>query len=193
VGWLIENFYIVVVIGFFIISALGRRGKNAGEKGQPRMPSFGGDGHRQERGPQQPELRRTQGGRPQPFPQAERPAPVQQSAGLDSNDEEELNTGNGYSLEHEELNQSPRYQEMERKPDSMDRRMAMMESDLDRIHAQLNRMTVDIPETVVELAEEDHGSERRSHSNVAEQARNGIVWSEILGPPRSRRPLNYRR
>lgn len=192
-GWLIENFYIVVVIGFFIISALGRRGKNAGEKGQPRMPSFGGDGHRQGRGPQQPELRRTQGGRPQPFPQAEHPAPVQQSAGSDFNDEEELNTGNGYSLEHEELNRSPSYQEMERKPDSMDHRMAMMESDLDRIHAQLNRMTVDIPETVVKLTEEDHGPERRSHSNMAEQARNGIVWSEILGPPRSKRPLNYRR
>lgn len=66
-GWLIENFYIVVVIGFFIISALGRRGKNAGEKGQPRMPSFGGDGHRQGRGPQQPELRRTQGEGHSPF------------------------------------------------------------------------------------------------------------------------------
>ncbi|ANY72196.1 hypothetical protein BBD41_06105 [Paenibacillus ihbetae] len=190
--WLIENYYIVVVIGFFIITALGKRGKNAGEKGQPRMPSFGGDGHRQGR-QQQPELRRTQAGRPQPFPQAERHAPVQQSAGSDFNDEEDLNTGNGYSLEHEELNRPPRFQEMERKPDSMDRRMAMMESDLDRIHAQLNRMTVDIPETVVELAEEDHGPERRSHSNVAEQARNGIVWSEILGPPRSRRPSNVRR
>lgn len=190
--WLIENFYIVVVIGFFIISALGKRGKNAGEKGQPRMPSFGGDGHRQGR-QQQPELRRTQAGRRQPFPQAERPAPVQQSTSSDFNDEEDLNTGNGYSLEHEELNRPPRFQEMERKPDSMDRRMAMMESDLDRIHAQLNRMTVDIPETVVELAEEDHGPERRSHSNVAEQARNGIVWSEILGPPRSRRPSNVRR
>lgn len=34
-SWLIENFYIVAVIGFFIISALGKRGKNAEDGKNP--------------------------------------------------------------------------------------------------------------------------------------------------------------
>lgn len=192
-SWILDNIYIVAVIGFFIISALGKRGKNP-EEGKSRMPSFGGEGdrparpvqgHQGQRGSQRPEARRVQS------PRVSRPAPVQESTRVDRMDEEETESGNGYSLEHQELNR--REQDLERQPDGMDHRVRMMESDLDRIHSELDRMTVALPETVVEIHEEEHEQRNNDRSIFAEQARNGIVWAEILGPPRAKRPMNPRR
>lgn len=77
--------------------------------------------------------------------------------------------------------------------DSMDHRIEMMQRDLDRIHSHLNRMTLDIPETVVEIHDEDQEQGKNGRSVLAEQARNGIVWAEILGPPRAKRSMNPRR
>jgi hypothetical protein len=192
VTWLIENFYIVAVIGFFIISALGKRGKNAEDGKNPRMPSFGGEGDRPARPgqqrPQRPEARRVQ-----TAPQVSRPAPVQESPRIDRIDEEEADTGNGYSLEHQEIDRMKRRLEMSSSHDSMDHRIEMMQRDLDRIHSHLNRMTLDIPETVVEIHDEDQEQGKNGRSVLAEQARNGIVWAEILGPPRAKRSMNPRR
>ncbi|ETT57381.1 hypothetical protein MHI43_08845 [Paenibacillus sp. FSL H8-0457] len=191
-SWLIENFYIVAVIGFFIISALGKRGKNAEDGKNPRMPSFGGEGDRPARPgqqrPQRPEARRVQ-----TAPQVSRPAPVQESPRIDRIDEEEADTGNGYSLEHQEIDRMKRRLEMSSSHDSMDHRIEMMQRDLDRIHSHLNRMTLDIPETVVEIHDEDQEQGKNGRSVLAEQARNGIVWAEILGPPRAKRSMNPRR
>ncbi|PCL94305.1 hypothetical protein [Paenibacillus lautus] len=191
-SWLIENFYIVAVIGFFIISALGKRGKNAEDGKNPRMPSFGGEGDRPARPgqqrPQRPEARRVQ-----TAPQVSRPAPVQESPRIDRIDEEEADTGNGYSLEHQEIDRMKRRLEMSSSHDSMDHRIEMMQRDLDRIHSHLNRMTLDIPETVVEIHDEDQEQGKNGRSVLAEQARNGIVWAEILGPPRAKRSMNSRR
>lgn len=191
-SWLIENFYIVAVIGFFIISALGRRGKNPEEGKNPRMPSFGGEGDRPARPgqqrPQRPEARRVQ-----TAPQVSRPAPDQESTRIERLDEEETNTGNGYSLEHQEIDRARREEELRFHPDSIDHRIEMMEKDLNRIHSNLNRMTIALPETVVESQDEDREQTRSSRSNLAEQARNGIVWAEILGPPRAKRSMNPRR
>ncbi|EFU42051.1 hypothetical protein PVOR_11014 [Paenibacillus vortex V453] len=195
-SWLIENFYIVAVIGFFIISALGRRGKNPEEGKTTRMPTFGGEGERparpgqqRQQDPQQrPETRRVQ-----TSPEVSRPAPAHETSRFDRIDEEEPGTGNGYSLEHQEIDRMRRDQEMNRQSDSMDHRMRMMQSDLDRIHSELNRMTTALPETIVEIRDEDREQSDGSRSNFAEQARNGIVWSEILGTPRAKRPMNPRR
>ncbi|MCM3256365.1 hypothetical protein M3664_01075 [Paenibacillus lautus] len=191
-SWLIENFYIVAVIGFFIISALGKRGKNAEDGKNPRMPSFGGEGDRPARPgqqrPQRPEARRVQ-----TAPQVSRPAPVQESPRIDRIDEEEADTGNGYSLEHQEIDRMKRRLEMSSSHDSMDHRIEMMQRDLDRIHSHLNRMTLDIPETVVEIHDDDQEQGKNGRSVLAEQARNGIVWAEILGPPRAKRSMNPRR
>jgi len=192
VSWLIENFYIVAVIGFFIISALGKRGKNAEDGKKTRMPSFGGEGDRPARPgqqrPQRPEARRVQ-----TAPQVSCPAPVQESPRIDRIDEEEADTGNGYSLEHQEIDRMKRRLEMSSSHDSMDHRIEMMQRDLDRIHSHLNRMTLDIPETVVEIHDEDQEQGKNGRSVLAEQARNGIVWAEILGPPRAKRSMNPRR
>jgi len=189
VSWLFDNIYIVAVIGFFIISALGRRGKNPEEGKNPRMPSFGGEGDRPARpGQQRPEARRVQ-----TTPQVSRPAPVQESTRIERMDEEETDTGNGYSLEHREIDRARREEEMKTHPDSIDHRLEMMERDLNRIHSNLNQMTIALPETVVESKDEDPEQSRGSGSFLAEQARNGIVWAEILGTPRAKRPMNPRR
>ncbi|GIO97991.1 MULTISPECIES: hypothetical protein [Paenibacillus] len=191
-SWLFDNIYIVAVIGFFIISALGRRGKNPEEGKNPRMPSFGGEGDRPARPgqqrPQRPEARRVQ-----TTPQVSRPAPVQESTRIERMDEEEAGTGNGYSLEHQEIDRMKRELEMNSSHDSMDYRIEMMQRDLDRIHSHLNRMTLDIPETVVEIHDEEREQNKNDRSFLAEQARNGIVWAEILGTPRAKRPMNPRR
>jgi len=195
VSWVLDKIYIIAVIGFFIISALGKRGKNPEER-NPRMPSFGGEGerparpdqgHQGQRGSQRPEARRVQS------PRVSRPAPVQESTRVDRMNEEETESGNGYSLEHQELNRMRREEEFERQPDGMDHRVRMMQSDLDRIHSDLDRMTVALPETVVEIHEEEREQRNNDRSVFAEQARNGIVWAEILGPPRAKRPMNPRR
>ncbi|MGG3282871.1 hypothetical protein [Paenibacillus solani] len=194
-SWILDNIYIIAVIGFFIISALGKRGKNPNDK-NTRMPSFGGEGerparpdqgHQGQRGSQRPEARRVQS------PRVSRPAPVQESTRVDRMNEEEAESGNGYSLEHQEIDRMRREQDMKHQPDGMDHRVRMMESDLDRIHSELDRMTVALPETVVEIHEEEREQRNNDRSLFAEQARNGIVWAEILGPPRAKRPMNHRR
>ncbi|GAB6929564.1 hypothetical protein JCM10914A_35470 [Paenibacillus sp. JCM 10914] len=184
--WLINNFYIVAVIGFFIISALGRSGKKNGEGKPSRMPSFGGDQERRAREEQQ----RRNESQSEPV-QSARPEPRQDKS-RDWSDEG-VPSGNGYSLEHPERNSRTTLAiEMAESTDNMDHRMKMLQSELDRIHAQLNRMTIDIPETVVRVSEEEEVS-RRNNSYLAAEARKGIIWSEILGAPRSRRGMNPRR
>lgn len=195
-SWILENIYIIAIIGFFIISALGKRGKNPEEGKNPQMPSFGGEGerparpgqgHQGQRGSQRPEARRVQS------PQVSRPAPVQESTRVDRMDEEEAESGNGYSLEHQEIDRMRRTEDKKHQPDSIDHRVRRMETDLDRIHSELDRMTVALPETDVEIYENEREQAKDNQSLFAEQARNGIVWTEILGPPRAKRPMNRRR
>ncbi|MEK3731184.1 MULTISPECIES: hypothetical protein [Paenibacillus] len=168
-SWILENIYIVAVIAFFLISALGKRNKG-NENRSPRVPGYGGEGEHREAS-----------GRADAYPET--------SYGDAGQDGYEEDRGNGYSLENEELNRG--HQGMHREPDSMDRRMQMMQSDLDRIHSQLDRIGLDVPETILEVTDTDEqiGSRR---SELAEQARNGIVWAEILGPSRAKRPLGRR-
>lgn len=176
-SWIMENLYIVAVIGFFLLSALGKLGKGSENK---RMPNFGGE---EEEPPQQsrPDRQETGPSRVDTYPEP---------GGDDWY--ETPDRGNGYSLENQELNhRNLSERDMHGEPDSMDRRMRMMQSDLDRIHSQLNRIASDVPETVVEVTDSDEmtGSSR---NELAEQARNGIIWSEILGTPRGKRPLGRR-
>ena len=185
-SWLFDNIHIVAVIGFFIISALVRRGKNPEEGKSPYAVLWRPRDHPARPGgsrPQRPEARRVQ-----TTPQVSRPAPVQESTRIERMDEEEMDTGNGYSLEHQEIDRARREEEMRSRPDSIDHRLEMMERDLNRIHSNLNRMTIALPETVVESRDEDHEQSRGSGSFLAEQARNGIVWAEILGTPRASAP-----
>ncbi|MGG1877688.1 hypothetical protein ABDI30_08890 [Paenibacillus cisolokensis] len=172
-SWILENIYIFAAIAFFLISALGKRSKGNEDK-SPRMPSFGGEGEQREAS-----------GRADAYPESS-----YGNAEQDWYEEEQTNRGNGYSLENQELNNRG-HQGMHREPDSMDRRMQMMRSDLDRIHSQLDRIALDVPETILEVTDPDEpiGSRR---NKLADQARNGIVWAEILGPSRAKRPLGRR-
>ncbi|UNK20052.1 hypothetical protein MNQ98_08555 [Paenibacillus sp. N3/727] len=201
--WILDNIYIVAGIVFFLLSALGKLGKGSDENKPNRMPTFGGGGDSAEQGPRAAKAVRPgqQVRRVQPWPGAE--VPTGQAADkrsrdqFDDDDDEKFDP---YYEEPDRTYESPvesRYDVLSELDDphsardSMEQRKRNMQAELDQIHKQLDRMTSHIPETLVEVTDAD-GKSPRKQSNFAEEVRKGVIWSEILGPPRSKRPMGRR-
>lgn len=203
--WILDNIYIVAVIVFFLLSSLGKLGKGSNENKPNRMPTFGGEGDSAEQGPRAAKAARPgqQVRRVQSWPGAE--VPTGQAADKRSNDQfddDEDEEFDPYYGERGRTYESPadfesRYDVLSELDDphstidSMEQRKRNMQAELDQIHKQLDRMTSHIPETLVEVTDADSKSPRKQ-SNFAEEVRKGVIWSEILGPPRSKRPMGRR-
>lgn len=203
--WILDNYIIVAGIVFFILSSLGKFGKGGDDSKPARMPTFGGGDDSTGQGP-----RPGRAVRPGQQVRPVEPRPVNASPANSTAD----NRPQGRFQDEEEEEFDPYYQEGERahEPsldnetryqlfsesddphearDSMEQRKRNMQAELDRIHKHLDRMTSHIPETILEVSETDVET-RQKQSKFAEQARNGVIWSEILGPPRSKRPMGRR-
>lgn len=200
--WIFNNIYIVAGIVFFIFSALGKMGKGSEEKKTNRMPTFGGGDNSAEQGPRS-------GKAVNPGQQARR---VEQWPSTEVNAGQSAdNSSRDKYDEDEELD--PYYEERERayvssadsrydvqselddphsSRDSMEQRKRNMQAELDKIHKHLDKMTSHIPETLVEVTDTEGNLQQRKQSDLAEQARRGVLWSEILGPPRSKNPRGRR-
>lgn len=199
--WNLDNIVIVAGIVFFILSAFGKIGKNNEESKQNRMPTFGGGGDLTERVPKsnKEELSGQQARRVKSLPATE--ASAGQSADdrtYDSFDDEEQYPA--YHEESERTYSSPA--DLESWHDAapgrestlsldMEQRNRYVEEGLDQIHKELDKITSHIPEISVEVTDTG-GTSGRNQSNLVEQARRGVIWSEILGPPRSKKPLRRR-
>ncbi|MFE4711321.1 hypothetical protein ACFRAM_10655 [Paenibacillus sp. NPDC056722] len=189
--------YIVAVIIFAIVSNVNKANKTKGKGAPPGgMPTFGGGG-----GDDNP-LRRVkreleQQGRAFAPPGTPVPRETRELAREEQELEEsfpvereqqwipgpDAEVGNGSTLEQgEEL-------------DSVDIRTEKMRQELERIHAVFDDMAGESSPSV------KHSSERVSSGTASspvlatsrEDLRKGLIWAEILGPPRSKRPHAYRK
>lgn len=203
--WIIDNIYIVAGIAFFILSALGKMGKGSDESKPSRMPTFGGGDDSTRQGPRTVKQEQTgqQLRRVQPRPGTAASADTAASnRSREHMDDERARESNPYYQEQERTYESPRDDERRselffdvedphEERDSMEKRKRNMQAELDQIHKHLDRMTSHIPETILEVTDTD-GTTRKQQSKFAEQALNGVIWSEILGPPRSKKPMGRR-
>ncbi|WP_054956664.1 hypothetical protein [Paenibacillus dakarensis] len=196
--WIFDNISIVAVIAFFILSFLGKMGKSTSEDKPNRMPTFGGGGDPARQGPK-PVKSEHSGQQFRPV-QSRPGAPA--SMDTPSNDLSLERVDDPYAYEQERTIDNSfdhdghieMYSELEdphEERDSMEKRKRDMQAELDLIHKQLDRMTSHIPETTLEVTDTD-GNTKKQQSQFAKQAVNGIIWSEILGPPRSKRPMGRR-
>ena len=95
-------------------------------------------------------------------------------------------TGEGVSLEQAD------------DPDSVEARTERMQRELEELQAAFDGMTAAVPSAGSEAGGEDADSVspawvRPSLTGDPDALRSGLVWAEVLGPPRARQPHSTRR
>lgn len=198
--WILDNYIIVAGIAFFILSALGKMGKGSGENKPSQMPTFGGGDDPTRTGPRlaKPEQSGQQLRRVQPRPGAAS-ADTVGNRSYENADDKQARGFDPYAKEKEIYYEPSRDMESRmdlfsdvddphEERDSMEKRKRNMQAELDQIHKHLDRMTSHIPETILEVTDTDVAT-KKQQSVFAKQALNGVIWAEILGPPRSKKPM----
>lgn len=199
--WIIDNIYIVAGIAFFILSALGKMGKGSGESKPSQMPTFGGGDDPTRRGPRQAKTEQSgqQLRRVQPRPATTASADSVGNRSYENTDNKQTRGVNPYAQEKEiyyepssdmesRMDLFSDVDDPHEERDSMEKRKRNMQAELDQIHKHLDRMTSHIPETILEVTDTDVAT-KKQQSMFAKQALNGVIWAEILGPPRSKKPM----
>ncbi|AIQ65017.1 hypothetical protein PSTEL_19755 [Paenibacillus stellifer] len=191
--------YIVAVIIFALISNANKSGKR--KKGNSRrggMPSFG-------RGPDE-NSRRPHGNAGQEQSREARgsgfPLPSESSPYREERSTEDSREASAPAFPERALNPTPDYDtgegmSMEQpEEDGVEIRQERMRRELQRVHKALDRISNDMggdgtgPKSNVD----GPASSTPSHSAVSPaDLRKGLIWAEILGPPRSRNPMRTRR
>ncbi|NMO94831.1 hypothetical protein [Paenibacillus lemnae] len=193
--WIFDNLFIVAIAGYFLLSFLGKLGKG-GEQKPSQMPTFGNE---KERRNQQP---RPAGSQPAGPPAAESDSRQLSRRSTDSSDREQ---GRYESPYHEQEEVQDAYEDAKSRLESaaenldtrkvsegMEERKRQMQRDLEGAFADLDRLDSGYKSPLQESASEQ-SQPQLSQSDLADRAVQGIIWSEILGPPRAKKPLGRRR
>ncbi|MBP2111825.1 hypothetical protein [Paenibacillus silagei] len=193
--------YFLVLAAIAIITNLNKqKGK---DKQAPRggMPTFGGGGrdignplprrrkagHVEQRGSgfPAPAGTRTAPNQPAPPPDAQEapPSPAWAEAGQPAPGDE---TGEGVSLEQaDDL-------------DSVEARTERMQQELEKLKAAFDGMAAAVPSAGSDAGGEDADAASPAYAvhpltGDPDTLRSGLVWAEVLGPPRARQPHSTRR
>ncbi|WP_418026410.1 hypothetical protein [Paenibacillus sp. JJ1722] len=182
ISWIFEHLYILIVIGFALVSFLGKSIQGTGRKSPPRkgMPTFGGD--HGSRGPSTSSRPFTtehgQEQRQQDVAgELQRQFPNERRVVMEARRIEEV----GDRSETEER--------MDR--DSLDNgstledRIRAMEEERRLVLARLDRIS-NVRESGEITDAPEIASQDRNTVDTAD-LRRGVIWAEILGPPRSKR------
>lgn len=195
--------YIIAVVLFAVISRLNKAGKNK-SKGPSRggMPTFGGANDNPLRGAKRPsdtldrERQATKGsGFPVPgndFPQRNRQTMPSEERQYDAspafpesaqNPTPDYVTGEGMSLEQPEVR------------DGVKERTERMQRELERIQATFDGMAgAGSEKGAYEPKDYAVGSiDQPYFKGNREELRQGLIWAEVLGAPRSKQPHSVRR
>ncbi|WP_410514464.1 hypothetical protein PaeBR_08760 [Paenibacillus sp. BR2-3] len=185
--------YIIAVILFAIVSNVNKANKGKRkQKPAPRgaMPTFGGGGFKGER---------KEKGQGSGFPAQGRLYPQTAEKSFSPRRETEYDaspafpeparfptpdyeTGEGLSLEHPE-------------DEGVLARTEKMQREFEQLHAAFDKLSaVDGSQQSSASAGVSAEASSSGYSGInAKQLQNGLIWAEILGPPRSRRPHSPRR
>lgn len=179
--WIMDNIYIVAPILFFLVSFLGRSG---------------GQGKNQQPPNRVPQQEHESGG-----------ASYGETYSMDEDDDEDE--------EYSEYGETPSYEDRERRAvypakakrelrepgyfsaeeinREMDARNRLMQKELEGMYAHLDQSSSGT--RLVSDGDPDPEGTRSygGNSRLAEQAVQGVIWSEILGPPRARKMMGRRR
>ena len=214
--------YLVVIIAFAIFSSANAasKSKNKNKTNPPRggMPTFGGgpdDRAPRGNGPGAPgeDGQRTGGLSPRSAMDQPKDGPYAPSGSSGRPERELLDLpsypGDGRMLDYPQADQPEWMGEgvsMEHRDERLDSRNERDE--LDRTRRQLERTQLELDRTKQRLDRVNRGYERlkKGRSSVSGSAysmpeegihpdrlREGVRWSEILGQPRSKKPLQYRK
>jgi hypothetical protein len=186
ISWIFEHLYILIVIGFALVSFLGKSMKSTERKAPPGkgMPTFGGDHgsrgpsspsrpfsteHRQEQ--RQPERQDTVGELQRQFPDERRIVVEARRMEEPMNDwtETERQTDR-YSLDN---------------GSTLEDRIRAMEEERRSVLARLDRISN--ARESGEITDASEGASQERSAVTATDLRRGVIWAEILGPPRSKR------
>ncbi|WCM59738.1 hypothetical protein [Paenibacillus polymyxa] len=182
ISWIFEHLYILIVIGFALVSFLGKSIQGTGRKSPPRkgMPTFGGD--HGSRGPSTSSrpftTERGQEQRQQDVAgELQRQFPNERRAVMEARRIEEVG------------DRSETEGRMDR--DSLDNgstledRIRAMEEERRLVLARLDRIS-NVRESGEITDAPEIASQDRNTVDTAD-LRRGVIWAEILGPPRSKR------
>lgn len=190
--WIFEHFYWILIIGFAILSALSKSGKRKTNQNPQGMPTFGGGAGMEQR--TAPANRQASSRRREEEADARASSSEPRySTGSDAWSEE---TSSSAQRSYELQTAGPDYETgegvsgmwQEERPDPLADYSRDMEKHLEQVNASLNR----IEKTAVSAPAKQTRGERPA-SRLASEARKGIIWAEILGPPRSKRPYGGRK
>lgn len=179
--------YIVAVIIFAIVSNVNKATKNK-PQGTPRggMPTFGGGGGQSSR----------------------------RNRDLDEDDERQERSGSGFpdptTIFSREYDASPAFPEpayspspdymtgegvsLEQADDGVELRTQRMEAEVRRLQSAFDGIAgSDEKITNKSKSSSARATSQLNEVNNRDALRNGVIWAEILGPPRSRKPHSSRR
>ncbi|MCC3380072.1 hypothetical protein ACFQ5D_05820 [Paenibacillus farraposensis] len=191
ISWIFEHLYILAVIGFALISFLGKS-KQGTERKSPAgkgMPTFGGG---------------QSSGRPstltRPIP-AEHRQEQSQTSRQDTGGELQRQLPNEQRgviktrrIEEEMNDRTEMQAQLDREsPDSgltLEERIRVMEEERRMVLSRLDGISKTRERESGEIADglEPVAQERRTLN--ADELRRGVIWAEILGPPRSKRYMS---
>ncbi|WP_025722128.1 hypothetical protein [Paenibacillus polymyxa] len=182
ISWIFEHLYILIVIGFALVSFLGKSIQGTGRKSPPRkgMPTFGGD--HGSRGPSTSSrpftTERGQEQRQQDVAgELQRQFPNERRAVMEARRIEEVGDRSETEgrMDRDSLDNGSTLEDRIR---AMEEERRLVLARLDRIsNARESGEITDAPE----IASQD-----RNTVDTAD-LRRGVIWAEILGPPRSKR------
>lgn len=173
VEFLMRNFWLVFII-IAILSGLSRGGKKPNQN-RDQMPPFGGGGQQQ--------------------PHNEQPGPSRRETFDEDYDEAEYEESRGGMLERPEARReaevklSRRLQEIE---DKMRKAAAVPDTRPQLAHDEIG--SVDMiqqrlkdSDSPIFRQQEDSGKAEPKANDLRRKAMEGIIWAEILGPPRAKK------
>ncbi|MGQ3481832.1 hypothetical protein [Paenibacillus sp. TY11] len=182
ISWIFEHLYILIVIGFALVSFLGKSIQGTGRKSPPRkgMPTFGGD--HGSRGPSTSSRPFTtehgQEQRQQDVAgELQRQFPNERRAVIEARRIEEVGDRSETEgrMDRDSLDNGSTLEDRIR---AMEEERRLVLARLDRIsNARESGEITDAPEIA---------SQERNTVDAAD-LRRGVIWAEILGPPRSKR------
>jgi hypothetical protein len=191
ISWIFDHLYILVVIGFALVSFLGKSMKSAERKAPPGkgMPTFGGDhGSRGQSTQSRPSTMENRQEQRQAHRQDSRQATAAGELQRQFPDERRV------LIEARRMDeQMDDWTETERQPDpeslnngsTLEDRIRAMEDERRAVLARLDRISNARESGEITDAPEE-ALQERSAVNAAD-LRRGVIWAEILGPPRSKR------
>lgn len=193
--WIFNNLYVVAVIAFALFSVLGKLGKSANPN-QKRpgngMPTFGGG---------EDANRRSGNAAPQ---QSSAPDDRRYEEQYDQRYDEERYDDQRYDERYDpsrtETATSSRQASgdmgehaLENMRSSVDEQMRLMEEQQRAVQKRLNRISSASAPVVSSSSLEDTDNINTGTSRIRpEDIRTGVLWAEVLGPPRSKQPFGTR-